>query len=194
VLFNRLRSFRGLFYVMREVANRWNEITLHGFPPEQIGEIFMNMDTPNLKKLRIFQPYSGHDRFHRCFPSPKVSCLTKPRLEEIEITSATLFFRSIQVNWDCITIADMSGISPNDAFQLLLLAPRLKSCTILCRNFGPPEEGTMLPPHPLDLPVTHTTLESFTFHSFVDDLGQFFGGVNLPSLKEFTFTAHTLNK
>jgi hypothetical protein len=184
----RLRSLDDLLAITRAVTSRCNDITFHGLPLEQIDR-FWGVDTPNLKKIRILEPYGHLKRLHGQFPSNNVSLLVSPHLEEIEITSATRLLPSLEIIWDNITTAKMEDISLNNAFEILLLAPRLKTCRIYCREFQPPEDDDPLwLSLPLDLPLTHITLESLDFRSPCHDITQFFfHGVNLPSLKEFEF-------
>jgi len=103
------------------------------------------------------------------------------------ISSATRLLSSLKINWDNVATAKMEGISLNNAFEILLRVPRLKTCKISFREFKPPEDGSLWLVLPLDLPFTHTTLESLEFRSHLRDMPQFLHGVRLPSLKKFEF-------
>jgi hypothetical protein len=148
------------------------------------------VDTSNLKKIRILEPYGQFDEddYHDNFPSGNISLLASRQLEEVEITSATRLLPSLEIAWDNITAAKMEGISLNSTFKILLLTPRLKTCKISCREIEPPEDDPPWLSLPLDLPLTHNALESFEFYSPSRDITQLLlQGVNLPSLKEFKF-------
>jgi len=185
----RLLPLGDLLSITRAVTSRCNEISFRGLPLEQVHDLFWSAHTPNLKKFRILEPYGQFEGCHDRFLADDISLLLCPQLEEIEITSATRLLLNLEINWDNITTAKMEGISSINAFEILLRAPRLKTYKISCQEFQPPEDGSLWLVLPLDLPLTHTTLESLEFCSHRHDMGQFFQGVNFPSLKKFELLA-----
>jgi hypothetical protein len=189
----RLRSFDDLLNIIRAVISRCSDITIHGLPLEQIQELFWDTDTPNLKKFQIFAPYGQFEESNHLdqFPSGNVDLHASPQLEEVELTSATRLLPGLEINWDNVTTANMDNINLNNAFRILLLAPRLKKYTISIEEFRSAEDDGSWSPLPLDLPLTHTTLESLVFDSTSrDTLAQFLQGVNFPSLKELDSYEH----
>lgn len=105
------------------------------------------------------------------------------------MTSANRLLLNIGIKWDNITTVKMAGISPDNALTLLFRAPRLKKCTLCFREVEAPEDDTVWSFLPLNLPLTHTQLESLEFPSYMGDLDmtQFLDGVKLPSIKEFVY-------
>ena len=185
----RLSPLDDLLSITRAVTSRCSDITFQGLPLEQIHDLFWGAHTPNLKKFRILEPYGQFERHHDQFSPDDISLLACPQLEEIEIMSATRLLPNLGINWDNITTAKMEGISLNNTFEILLRSPRLKTCRISCRGFKPPADGSLWLDLPLDLPLTHTTLESLEFRSNRRDMAQFLQGVNFPCLKEFELNA-----
>ena len=180
----RLGALEDLFSITRAVTSRCNDITFQGLPLKQIHDLFWSAHTLNLKKFRILEPYGQFERCYNRFPADNIFLFECPQLEEIEITSATRLLRRLKINWDNITTAKMEGISLINAFEILVGAPHLKTCRISCEEFNPPDDGSIGLVLLLDLPLTHTTLESLEFCSHRRDTAQFFQGVNFPSLKE----------
>lgn len=187
----RLDSLDDLPAITRAVGNRCRDIAFHGLPLEPIHYLLSGLDTPNLKSFSICRPYGDFEsNYHYRFTPKDVSLLASPQLEEVEIFSGTRLLPSLQINWNNITTTRLYDINLNNTFRVLLLAPRLKTYTISYGEFGFPRDDGSWSPLPLDLPLTHTTLESLEFYSISHDaVAEFLQAVNFPSLKELKFFA-----